>query len=92
MGISLAEIARHLGVGASAIAMAIRKKEHVKRIDDFDQRPPSHTLCGLCERRPFFPLVNPERRRTGQIANTSPSPSQNVNKSSLTPKPFINLS
>jgi len=38
MGISLAEIARHLGVGASAIAMAIRKKEHVKRIDDFDQR------------------------------------------------------
>jgi hypothetical protein len=41
MGISLAEIARHLGVGASAIAMAIRKKEHVKRIDDFDQRPPS---------------------------------------------------
>jgi len=27
-------------------------------------------LCGLCERRPFFPLVNPERRRTGQIANS----------------------
>ncbi len=27
MGISMAEIARHLGVGASAIAMAIRKEE-----------------------------------------------------------------
>ena len=47
MGISLAEIARHLGVGASAIAMAIRKKEHVKRIDDFDQRPPSTRKLGL---------------------------------------------
>ncbi|MBU1208125.1 MAG: hypothetical protein KKH04_14550 [Proteobacteria bacterium] len=30
MGIPMAEIARHLGVGASAIAMAIRKEEGVK--------------------------------------------------------------
>ncbi len=30
MGISMAEIARHLGVGASAIAMAIRKEERGK--------------------------------------------------------------
>jgi len=30
MGISMAEIARHLGVGASAIAMAIRKEERAK--------------------------------------------------------------
>jgi hypothetical protein len=30
MGISMAEIARHLGVGASAIAMAIRKEEGAK--------------------------------------------------------------
>jgi len=30
MGISMAEIARHLGVGASAIAMAIRKEESAK--------------------------------------------------------------
>ena len=30
MGISMAEIARHLGVGASAIAMAIRKAEREK--------------------------------------------------------------
>ena len=30
MGISMAEIARHLGVGTSAIAMAIRKKERGK--------------------------------------------------------------
>ena len=27
MGISMAEIARHLGVGTSAVAMAIRKEE-----------------------------------------------------------------
>lgn len=30
MGILLAEIARHLGVGASAIAMAVMKEEGVK--------------------------------------------------------------
>jgi hypothetical protein len=30
MGISMADIARHLKVGASAIAMAIRKKERAK--------------------------------------------------------------
>ncbi len=30
MGISMAEIARHLGVGASAIAMAIRKEERAQ--------------------------------------------------------------
>jgi hypothetical protein len=30
MGISMAEITRHLGVGASAIAMAIRKEERVQ--------------------------------------------------------------
>ena len=30
MGISMAEIARHLGVGTSAIAMAIRKEEKVE--------------------------------------------------------------
>ena len=30
MGISMAEIARYLGVGASAIAMAIRKEERGK--------------------------------------------------------------
>lgn len=29
MGLSLAEIARHLGVGTSAVAMAIRKKERM---------------------------------------------------------------
>jgi hypothetical protein len=31
MGISMAEAARKLGVGASAIAMAIRKKEREKK-------------------------------------------------------------
>lgn len=30
MGVSMAEIARYLGVGASAIAMAIRKEERAK--------------------------------------------------------------
>ena len=30
MGIPMAEIARHLGVGTSAIAMAIRKEERAK--------------------------------------------------------------
>ena len=30
MGIPMAEIARYLGVGASAIAMAIRKEERAK--------------------------------------------------------------
>jgi len=32
MGLSMAEIARNLGVGTSAIAMAIRKGERGKRV------------------------------------------------------------
>jgi AcrR family transcriptional regulator len=31
VGISMAEIARRLGVGTSAIAMAIRKEEGIKK-------------------------------------------------------------
>ena len=39
MGISIVEIARHLGVEASAIAMAIRKEERENIFDYFEQRP-----------------------------------------------------
>lgn len=45
MGISMAEIARRLGVGASAIAMAIRRKNfwggQFNNCDDCEQRPQS---------------------------------------------------
>lgn len=40
MGLSLAEIARNLGVGTSAIAKAIRKVKRQEKSDDIERRPP----------------------------------------------------
>ena len=43
MGLSLADIARRLGVGTSAVAMAIRKKERMGKNEAIEQRWSSPT-------------------------------------------------
>jgi tRNA1(Val) A37 N6-methylase TrmN6 len=52
MGVTLEEIARNVGVGTSAVAMALKQKETKNNIDFIELRPLAHRIL----KKSLFPI------------------------------------
>ena len=64
MGLSLAEIARKLGVATSGIAMAVRREERRGESDESEQRPLDPRPLDPVSPSPFQSLSSPRPTMT----------------------------